>query len=75
MANGNAPAPALVLTPAFKKIFNTVLGLTILSLFVSVVLVVFATQSDGVKQLEDTCSTTFKLGFGAIVGLIGGKAL
>ena len=27
------------------------------------------------KRLGETCSTTYKLGFGAIVGLIGGKAL
>jgi hypothetical protein len=79
MTNGNevaqGPVATLTLTPAFKKVFNTVLGLTILSLGVSLVLALWPGQSDDVKRLIETCSTTFKMGFGAVVGLIGGKAL
>jgi hypothetical protein len=69
------PVATLTLSPIFKKIFNSVLVLTILSLVVSLALVIFPTQTDDVKRLIETCSTTFKMGFGAVVGLIGGKAL
>ena len=79
MTNGNdvaqVPIATLTLTPAFKKVFNAVLGLTILSLGVSLALALWPSQSDDVKRLIETCSTTFKMGFGAVVGLIGGKAL
>ena len=69
------PASQVKLTPAFTLIFFSVLGLTILSLIVSIYLVQLPNQSEEVKRLAETCSTTWKLGFGAIVGLIGGKAL
>jgi len=69
------PAATLSLTPAFKLIFFSVLGLTVLSLVASFVLVIREQQTEETKRLAETCSTTWKLGFGAIVGLIGGKAL
>ncbi len=65
---------SLAFSPSFKLAFFTVLGLTILSLLVSVLLVLQDRQSTEAKQLIDSCSTTWKMGFGAIVGLIGGKA-
>lgn len=61
--------------PVFWPTFLTVSGLTVLSLAVSVYLAVVPQQSEEVKRLIETCSTTWKLGFGALVGLIGGKAL
>ena len=72
------PSPVL-LSPIFKWVFLAVLGLTLLSLGLDVYLVTNLnpgeTVTDEMKRLIETCSTAFKLGFGAIVGLIGGKAL
>jgi hypothetical protein len=64
------------LTPAFKLVFLTVLGLTTTALILNVFLVVLLNEpNDQAKNLIDTCSTITKAGFGAIVGLIGGKAV
>lgn len=69
------PVVNLHLTPAFKLVFLSVIALTVLSLVGCFVLVLSLKEplSDGVKGLIETCSTTWKLGFGAVVGLIGGK--
>jgi len=78
VASGNKPQPVppiITLSPQFKLIFLSVLSLTLLSLIASVVLVLFAKDSDEVKRLVETCSTTWKLGFGAMIGLIGGKTI
>ena len=60
--------------PHFKLIFSTVVALTVLALVLNVLLPTFCSDSDQVKAAAETCSTTYKMGFGAIVGLIGGKA-
>lgn len=66
----------LVLTPVFKMVFLSILGLTILSAGTGIALAIFvASPSAELRGWNETCSTAFKLGFGAIVGLIGGKAL
>jgi hypothetical protein len=76
-ANGSPlpAAAAIALTPTFKLVFISVLSLTILSLLVSLILVLYGRDTEDSKRLIESCSTTWKLGFGAIVGLIGGKAL
>jgi hypothetical protein len=68
-------AVAVKLTPAFKVIFITVSFLTVLSLAVSVALVLYGKDTEDTRRLVETCSTTWKLGFGASVGLMGGKVL
>jgi hypothetical protein len=59
---------------SFKLVFLTVVLLTVVSLAVSLCLVTrFETPNEQVKGLMETMSTTWKMGFGAIIGLIGGK--
>lgn len=63
------------LTPTFKLVFLSVLSITMVSLALNVILVlVLDNPSNEAKNLMETCSTIVKAGFGAIVGLIGGKA-
>jgi hypothetical protein len=52
-----------------------VTGLTVLSLLVCILLALLAPKSEQINALIETCSTTYKMGFGALVGLVGGKAL
>ena len=70
------PIAAVPLSIGFHLVFLSVMGLTVLSLGVSFFLVLFpGTHPEDVTRLVETCSTTWKMGFGAIVGLIGGRAL
>ncbi len=59
------------LTPHFKLIFSTVAALTVLTLILDVLLAAFGGDSEQVKAAAEACSTTYKMGFGAIVGLVG----
>jgi hypothetical protein len=61
------------LTPRFKLVFCTVAALTVLALILNVLLAIFGGDSEQVKAAAEACSTTYKMGFGAIVGLIGGR--
>lgn len=61
------------MTPSFKLIFSTVVALTVLALILNVLLAMFGSDSEQVKASAEACSTTYKMGFGAIVGLIGGR--
>lgn len=68
-----APAgdtPQGQVTARFKLTFCTLVALTLLALAVDVLLAVFGGDSDQVRTAVDTCSTTYKMGFGAIVGLM-----
>jgi hypothetical protein len=67
---------SVVIGPQFKLVFLTVLSITVLSLFISVFLVIFYSDplSPSKQSLIETCSTIWKMGFGCIVGLIGGKS-
>jgi hypothetical protein len=63
------------LTPRFKLIFSTVAALTVLALILTVLLAALGGGSEQVMAAAEACSTTYKMGFGAIVGLIGGRAV
>jgi len=58
----------------FPIVFCTVVGLSVLSLVLAA-LFSFDADTPQRQQMFETCSTCWKLGFGAIVGLIGGKAM
>jgi hypothetical protein len=49
--------------------------LTVLCLVISGVLAVAGPDTDAAKEVISSCLTMAKIGFGAIVGLIGGRAL
>jgi hypothetical protein len=57
-------------------VFIGAFALTILSLVVAFVLALNVPEPSGtVERLIETCSTTWKMGFGAVIGLLGGKVL
>lgn len=62
------------LSPTFKIVLLTVIAFTSLS-FVGSLALTFAKESDGTMQVLEMTVTTFKLGFGALVGLLGGKTI
>ena len=58
------------LTPRFKLIYATLVALTLLALALHVLLALVGGDSDQIRTVTETCSTTYKMGFGAIVGLL-----
>ncbi|MFF1681586.1 hypothetical protein ACFVYG_36755 [Streptomyces sp. NPDC058256] len=68
-------AAVTTVTAHFKMVFICVTVITVLTLAASVYIgVAVAKPSDSAKSAMDTCSTLAKLGFGAIIGLLSGKA-
>ncbi len=84
-ANGRKPAgghesdPAVTrevtLTPLFRLTFFSVLALTALSAIACVALSQWGREGEETRRLVETFSSTWKLGFGAILGLLSGKAI
>lgn len=63
------------LTPAFKLIFSSILLLTVGAFLSMLLMAIFIQAPNGeVTSAIDTCSTAYKMGIGAIFGLISGKA-
>ena len=62
------------ITPHFALIFLSALGITLLSGLGMVLLSWFGPDTDSIKSTIGTCSDMFKMGVGAVLGLIGGKA-
>lgn len=73
------PVERRTLTPRFKAVFLAVFTITVLSLVGYVILAVIvgvnSIDSPAVNGAIETLKTAFISGFGAIVGLLGGKAL
>ena len=71
------PSPrvtTLTLTPTFKLVFLSVVGITVLAMVLSCYLL-SGPKSEERTALMNAFLTTWKLGFGAIIGLLGGKAM
>lgn len=75
-APNQIPANPETLSPVFKLVFLSVFSITIGALLLNVALVMILDEPTAqAASLIETCSTMAKAGFGAIIGLIGGKAL
>jgi len=68
------PVATLTITPDFKLVFASVLSITFICLGVALYLTM-QTPSDAIKSLNEKVLSVFTLGCGAIIGLLGGKAL
>ena len=64
----------VTLSPIFKLVFLSVLSITILSMFITCALVAVHNETDQGKALFELFASITKMGFGAMVGLLGGKA-
>jgi len=68
-AGGRHPERSAELHPSV--IFLTVTALTVVSLTLHVLLAMFGSDSQQIQAAAEATSTTYKMGFGAIVGLLG----
>ena len=76
---GQPPGPPIVreipVTPHFNQVFYTTAGLTASCLIISLVLALQGRETQTSREVISGCLTMANIGFGAIVGLIGGKAI
>jgi hypothetical protein len=82
VAEQAAPQPARIVSDTttvsahFKMVFLSVFGLTAGLILVRVAVAIFlGVPNDGVKEAMTMCTLLANAGFGAILGLIGGKAV
>lgn len=73
VASPNATTLTVTLSPMFKMVFLSVLGITILSMFIACALVAAHNETDQGKALFELFASLTKMGFGAMLGLLGGK--
>ena len=67
---------AIVLSPAFKLVFLSVLAITVLSGVAQIVMASLWNSPTGLQlDVFSAMGFAWKTGFGAIVGLLGGKAI
>jgi hypothetical protein len=68
------PVTATTVSSHFKLIFLTVLALTVITLALRIgMALMVGSPNDSVKDAMTTCGLLANAGFGAILGLIGGK--
>jgi hypothetical protein len=72
---GTSVVRDIPISPHFNKVFCTTAGLTLLCLVISLALAALGRDNEASREVLSGCLTMAKIGFGAIVGLIGGKAL
>jgi hypothetical protein len=70
-----APPPITRVDPTFKLIFVSSVVLTLLTFSVWVGTAIFAADTTAARNLIAGCETISKMGFGAVFGLLGGKAM
>ena len=70
----NEDPPVLVGGTQFKTILNVVVGLTLLCFATYIGLAALGNGTETQESLRELCDFGFKAGFGAILGLLGGKA-
>ncbi len=68
-----ASDPQFSMPLPFRWVFLSVLGLSLISLGIMLVMSRYDPLSDIQKRLFDSCDFAWKAGFGAILGLLGGK--
>lgn len=61
-------------TPAFRLVFSTVVGFTLLAGGTSIWLSTQDDLSPQQTQVFESCTRTWDLGIGAVLGLLGSKA-
>lgn len=57
----------------YSHLLFATFALTLVSLLVCIGLAISGIDSERAANLFELCATTWKLGFGAFIGLIGGK--
>ncbi len=75
MARKPAKKTELDLPVSYKTVFWVVVLLTFASLVASVFLAIYPRQTDTLKEVVATCNSTWKTGFGGVLGLLAGKRL
>jgi NhaP-type Na+/H+ and K+/H+ antiporter len=75
VASSHSTTLTVTLSPIFKLVFISVLGITVLSMFITCALVAVHNETDQGKALFELFASLTKMGFGAMVGLLGGKAI
>ncbi len=60
---------------SFKTVFWVVVLLTFSSLAAAIFLATYPQQTETLKEVVTTCNSTWKMGFGGILGLLAGKRL
>ena len=73
MPKRNLRTTARTRGPVFVIVFTAVIVLSLVSLAVALYLASLPQPTNSQQQLIETCSTCWKLGFCAIVGMIGGR--